>query len=369
MKQLLISVALVLSFFVQAQKIQVTTLALNNLEAETRIPVPFCAVQVMDVRFDKSNVGTISFIKKANGSRVKTGQNLAAFPDSLQQFMPRFLEGLLHFQKESNDTLVLLVKQFRISDRIFNRMNGQYEPELLLRISISAFGKRNGQLLRLFSVDDLMTQELPTDRVPKEDVMQEYRGEALMTMLYRLLKQKNWQGAATAGFDLATVQLGIQKRFQLPLFTDSLQRIGVYKTFREFKQNNPSLLNLKLGMNKDRLVAITDSTGKPVDLQNYWGASTGTKQYIIFRNELCELFPSDKSFYFQSYTQLSDLAGQASFGDYAPQAGLLGGALIKSAMNKEHERFFFLNMDEENVYLEEIFGKSSLKQMEKELLK
>ncbi|HEY1021538.1 MAG TPA: hypothetical protein VGE06_04465 [Flavisolibacter sp.] len=369
MKQLLFSVSLFIAGFVQAQKIPVTTLDLNNLEAETKIPVPFGAVQVMDVRFDQSNVGTISQVKKANDSRVKTVQSLAAFPTSLEHAMPRLLEGLLNFRKESKDTLVLLVKQFRISDRIFNRMNGQYEPELLLRISVSAFGRKNGQLQRLFSVDDLLAQELPTDRVPKEEVMQEYRSEALLAMLQKLLQQKNWQGTGAAGFELAAVQQGIQKRFQLPLFTDSLQRMGIYKTFREFKQNTPSLLNVKFGMKKDRLVAVTDSTGKPVDLKNYWGISTGAKHYIIFRNEWCELFPSDKSFYFLSYTQLSDLAGQGSFGDYAPQAGLLGGALIKSALNKDHERFFYLNMDDETVYLEEIFGRSSLKSMEKEILK
>ncbi|HEV7329877.1 MAG TPA: hypothetical protein VGN63_02460 [Flavisolibacter sp.] len=369
MKQLLISVTFFISLTVQAQKIPATTLNLNDVEAETKIPVPFSAVQVMDVRFDRSNVGTISHVKKANGSKVKTIQAIATFPDSLQQYMPHLLEGLLDFRKESNDTLVLLVKQFRISDRIFNPMNGQYEPELLLRISFSAFTRKNGQLVRLFSVDDLISQELPTDRVPKEEVMQGYRGEALMAILQRLLKQKDWQSTGTAGFDLATVQQGIQKRFQLPLFTDSLQKIGVYKTFKEFKQNMPSLLSVKLGMNKDRLIAIADSTGKPVELKNYWGVSTGTKRYIIFRDELCELLPSDKSFYFQSYTQLSDLYGQGSFGDYAPQAGLLGGALIKSALNKEHKHFFFLNMDEETVHLEEIFGKSSLKQMQKELLK
>ena len=369
MKQLLISITLLVSVSVQAQKIPVTTLGLKETEAEAKIPVPFGSVQVLDVRFDKSKIGTVSHVKKANGSRMITKQATAVFPDSFHHYLPQVLEKLLVFHKSDDDTLVLLVKQFRVSDRIFNGMNWQYEPELLLRISFSAFGRKNGQLVRLFSVDDLVSQKLPTDRVPKEEVMQEYRGEALLAILQKLLKQKNWQSTGATAFDLAAVQQGIQKRFHLPLFTDSLQPTGVYRTFKEFKQNTPSVLNIKLRMNKNKLVGITDSTGKPLDLKNYWGVSTGTKRYIVFRNELCELFRSDKSFYFLSYTQASDLAGQASFGDYAPQAGLMGAALIKSALNKEHMRFFFLNMDDETVHLEEIFGKSSLKQMEKELLK
>lgn len=368
MKQLLIPVALLLSVFGQAQKIPITSLEVINAEPDIKLTVPFRTVQVMDVRFDQSNIGSINHVKKANSSRIKTTQAIAVFPDSLHRYLPQVLQKLLTFQNDNEDTLVLLVKQFRISDRIFNSINLQFEPEFLLRISFSAFSKKNGLLTRLFSVDDLIAQELPKDRIPKEEVMQVYREEALMAILHKLLMQRNWQNRG-ASFDWAVVQQGVQKRFQLPLLTDSLQRVGVYKNFKEFKQNTPSLSNVRFGMNKERLVSLTDPSGKPVDLRNCWGVSTGTKRYIIFRNELCELIPSDKSFYFQSYTQISDLAGLAEFGDYAPQTGLLGAALIKSAQNKTHERFFYLNMDDETVHLEEIFGKSSLRNMERDLLK
>lgn len=369
MKQLLLSLTLFFSVPVLAQKIPSTIISVNDVEVDTKMPVPFRIMQVLDVRFDRSNIGTVSFMKKATGTRIKTTQNVAVFPDSLHHYLPQVLEKLFDFQQSSNDTLVLLLKQFRISDRIHNGMNQRYEPALFLRISFSAFSRKNGQLLRLFSVDDLVSHELPTDRVPKEEVMQTYRSEALLAALQKLTRQRNWQPSTATGFDLATVQQGIEKRFQLPLFADSLKRIGVYKTFKEFKQNMPSFVNVKLDIKKDKLVSVTDADGKPLDLKGYWGVSTGEKYYIIFRNELCELFRNDKSFYFQSYIEPGDLTGQGRYGDYATQAGMLGGALIKNALNKDEERYFFLNMDEETVHLEEIFGKSSLQQMEKEILK
>ncbi len=370
MKQLLciLFFCLLLFVFTQAQKIRTTTLDLTNVEADSKTSIPFCAVQVMDVRFDRSNVGSINQVTKAKASRVKYVQTTASFPDSLHRYLPQLVQKLVAFEKSSNDTLVLLVKQFRISDRIFNSINLQFEPELLLRLSLSAFCRRGDQFTKLFSVDELISKRLPSERIPKEEVMSEYRKETLLAMLQKVLKNKNWQNNGTA-FNLPVVQQGIQKRFRLPLFTDSTLHLGVYRNFQEFKQNAPSLINVRLGMKKEEVVSITDSAGKPLDFKNYWGVCSGKKQYIFFRNELCKLIPSDKSFYFLSYTQRSDLAGLPGFGDYAPQTGLLGAALIKAADDKMFRRFFYLNMDDETVYLEEIFGKSTLKQMEKDLLK
>jgi hypothetical protein len=122
-------------------------------------------------------------------------------------------------------------------------------------------------------------------------------------------------------------------------------------------------------IDKGRLKGIVDSEGKPVELKNFWGACTGSKRYIVFRNELHELHRSDKSFSFFSFIYRSELAGRPGFGDYAPQTGLLNAAFIKSAENKPLDHWFFLNMDDEVLYLEDVFGKSSLQQLEKELLK
>ena len=368
MKQLLHLFFLFVSVHVQSQQLRTTILDMSDVAVEQSVTVPFTAVQVLDVRFDRSNVGCISEIKKANATRVKHVQAKASFPDSLHRYLPLLLQRMAQFSNENKDTLVLLVKQFRISDRIYNSINRQLEPEILLRVSLSAYARKENQLRRIFSVDDLLLEKIPDDRILKPELMDALRKEALMTMLQKLLTGKNWQSTG-APFSLAAVQEGIQKRFQLPLFTDSSLRPGVYKTFQEFKQNRPSGLHVQFNMNKDKLVNITNSEGKPVDLKNFWGACNGQKQYIIFRNELHELHGSDKGFYFFSFVYRSELAGRPSFGDYAPQTGLLGAAILKGSENKALDHWFFLNMDEETLYLEDVFGKSSLKQMEKELLK
>jgi hypothetical protein len=368
MKQLLFAFFLSLTAFAQSQEMLTTTLDMADVEMDRRTLLPFSAVQVMDVRFDRSHIGCISEIKKANASRIKHVQAKASFPDSLHHYLPLLLQKIAHFNVESKDTLVLLIKQFRISDRIYNSINRQFEPELLLRLSFSAYSKTENQLRRIYSIDDLLLEKIPDDRILKPEVMDGFRKELLMKMLQKVLESKNWQSTGAA-FSFATVQEGIRKRYQLPLFTDSALRPGVYKTFQEFKRNAPSLVNVQFEMKKDRVIGVKDMEGAPVDLSNYWGVCSGKKHYIVFRNELRELHRSDKGFYFHSYVYRSELAGKPSFGDYAPQTGLLGAALLKVSENQAFDHWFFLNMDEETLYLEDVFGKSSLKQMQKELLK
>lgn len=322
----------------------------------------------MDVRFDQSKIGCINKVTKANGSRVKSVQAIASFPDSLQRYLPQVLEKLFTFQHDSKDTLVLLVKQFRVSDRLLNMQNQQFEPELLLRLSLSAFRRKEAQVTKLFSIDQLFSKKLRSDMIPKEEVMNALRKEALTALFQSIFSDQKWQKTGSS-FALSAVQQGIQQRFQLPVITDTLLQAGAYRSFSEFKQNAPSIRFVQFRMNKDEVVSVTDASGDEIDPQTIWGFCNGTKRFIVFRNEFCELQPSDKGFFFSSYTRKSDLSGAPSFGDYAPQTGILSAALTKAFDNKSSSHIFYLNMDDETIHLEDIFGKSSLKQMEKELLK
>jgi hypothetical protein len=150
---------------------------------------------------------------------------------------------------------------------------------------------------------------------------------------------------------------------------------GVYRTFKEFKNNQPSITNVTFTKKKND-VEVTDATGKKLDLSNYWGACYDTKRYIVFRGELTALVPSDKSFRFLSFSQTSDLAGRPGFSDYVQQSKAVPDILDRKyptmllrSRNTVSHHYFYLNIDEEEVYLEEVFGRSHLKQMQKDLLK
>jgi hypothetical protein len=365
-KQLLFSFYLCLPLFSLAQAPSPILLDFSNAVTEQTTAIPFQSIEVMDVRFDRSNIGCVN--KNVSATTIKRAKLPAVLPDSLYRYLPQMLQKFIHLEQNSKDTLVLLVKQFRLAERLINGVNLQYEPELLLKLSFSAFRLRDAQLTKLFSVDDLLVRKFPSDQKPKKDIFLELRVEGVMDMLQTVFQNRRWE-ATGASFPLTVVQEGIRKRYQLPLFTDPVLQTGVYKSFQEFKQNKPSLTNVHFRMRKDEVVAVQDGEGKDINLKSIWGVCNGKKQYIVFRGELCELLPSDKSFCFLSYIQTKDLAGLPGYGDLAPQAGLLGGLMIKAFDNTVSKEYFYLNMDDEVVHLEEVFGKSNLKQLQSELLK
>lgn len=198
--------------------------------------------------------------------------------------------------------------------------------------------------------------------------MVEFRTDGLFTLLQTLFTKKNWLPNGIS-FPSSALEDGLRKRFQLPVYTDTVLRAGVYLNFREFKENKPSIQNVQIQAGGNLTTKVWDSSGKMLDLKKIWGVCDGGKRYIVFRDDLCELVPSDKSFRFFSYTQAKDLSGQAGYGDYATQNGLLGAAIIKAMDNPINREYFYLNMDEEEVHLEELFGKSRLKSLQKEILK
>jgi len=369
MKLLLTACLLVLAVTAIAQMSDTIRLDPSGFEPEERIDLPFAAVKVIDARFDRGNIGCMH--QKVSANRFTYARVPAVFPDSFHLFLPKLIGDIVSYSSEKQDTLVILFKQFRIVEHFLNGLNQKFEPQLLVKVSASFFHQRNDSLFRIFSFDDVISTKWPLDRKLKKDVVLENRNEVFMKSLRVLFERKNWQ-STSAGFAVKSVEEGLRKRFELPLFTDGVTKAGVYKTFKEFKNNSPSIQQVKIRMNKSVPLDVVDVDGKKIDLKDYWGVATENKRFILFRGRFYELLPSDRSFRFHSYSQTNDLFGQPSFGDYAPQAGILGALLIKASDNDVSKQCFYLNMDEEEIYLEEIFGKagkSGLRANQKELLK
>lgn len=94
---------------------------LDGYTIEQKIKVPFRAIKVVDARFDQSNIGCVN--KSASQTSFKHQKTTAVFPQPLEQYLPGLFSNLLTFEPEGQDTLLMLVKQFRITDHLFNGVN------------------------------------------------------------------------------------------------------------------------------------------------------------------------------------------------------------------------------------------------------
>ena len=97
MKQLHCTLCLFCALRLHAQNIEKTTLNFTTTAITQTTLIPFHAVQAIDARFDRSNIGFLNKVTKATSSRIKYVQTLASFPDSLHNYLLQLLQKLITF--------------------------------------------------------------------------------------------------------------------------------------------------------------------------------------------------------------------------------------------------------------------------------
>lgn len=359
----ILTLCLFLSFLSHAQSNQQIVFDLKDVAPKEKVSIPFSAIKVIDARFDKTNIGvfTTDFTRPFN----KQKKQEVSFPDSLKTYLPLAIEKIGVLDRSKNDTLVLLIKRFRLADRFRDEIADAYNPELFLNISLSFYELKDNDYHKILSVDDIQTSVMGKEAIVSNSDAERLRKESFLEILSNLFDNKNWQSSAIA-FNYSDIQLGLDKRFDLPVLRDTLHVSGLYKSFDEFKNNKPSLSNVKFTIKKGIHDKVLDSNNVSINLKNYWGASIDNQPYILFRGMFCKLIKSDNGFKFKSYRTSTDING-GSLEHYGRGTGtgldliLIGAnAFNKLSESKIRTEFFYLNMESGKVHLEEIFGRASL---------
>lgn len=357
----------VFSLFASAQRPSPqTVINVPNRHVVDPISIPFSTVEVLDARFDQSKIGNVFGI--VGLGMVNSEKCNAVFPDSLTKYLPHVLQGAWNLSPASADTLCILVKQFRIADYFSVSIVGSMQPQLILYFSASFYARKNGLLYKLFSVDDAAMNNFDFFKETKTYKHSKTRSDALIYMLYKLTSNKNWQTNVTQHpFTETEMQQAIEKRFTSVSGTQNTTA-GLYKTFAEFKTGKPIPNQLQFIYNDGRLAEVQNEKGETVDVKAYWGLCDGTKNYIIFRQQLKELLPSDRGYRILSYRTYADVKGKVNFTEEATTDGLLPALLNKLNSSVRFREYFDVNMDTGAVNLEEVFGISGVKELQKELL-
>jgi len=189
------------------------------------------------------------------------------------------------------------------------------------------------------------------------------RAASLRIMLYKMLNDQEWQtDLSKPSYLLSEIQAGVKKRFDLPVFSQPSKK-GVYKNFTEFRNNDPSITDFNIAYHKGKSMMLEDGQGKAIPTENIWGFCDGEKRYFYMRKELIELIPCDKSFRVLSFRTKADIKGTINgnnstspFREKVPEGMKL-------------REYFDLNMDTGTIYFEEMFGRSTLGEFQKEILR
>ena len=349
-----------LIFFYQYARAQNEVINLDTEVQGNKISVPFAGIKIIDARFDKSNIGIVTSYKHAK----KIGRTIpAVFPDSLPAYLFKILHEILVFNSNRKDTLVVLFKQFRYTDHedLVNRQNGL---ECLLKVSVSfySFGERGWS--KLYSVNTIFSDNfMRYYRIYGDKI--NIRCKAISDMLASLFYKAQWTPNKEV-FSSKDVFEGLKKRFAIPAISDTIFKEGLYKTFKDFKENSPTTTAIRIIYNGKKPVSILDSSGKEIKYAEYWGLCDGKARYILFKNKFWLLEKSDNSFKFLSYLSPDDFS-RIDAGDNLMRHGLILGSIDNFASTAETKEYFYINMDEGDIYLEEIFGKSSIKNIQRDI--
>ena len=355
MRQLLFTLLCCLPVtFCFSQKDEKFTISLTGSVSSEKLSLPFSALTVIDARFDKSNIGTVANDFSFKG--MTKNKMEAGFPDLLHNYLPVAVEELAMLNKATPDTVLMLVKQFRLADHLFNTMDTYHAPETVLTFSVSFYKKAGGQLLKLFSLTDTWSKvwNEVNDKEANEIIFE--RKRAITDLLARIFQNRDWTPTAT-GFSLSDMEIGLQKRFQLPLFTDASLKPGLYKSFEEFKNNNPSVTNVHFQTSKGEVTDIVNENKTSIEVSDYWGACDGRNLYIAFKGSFGQLQRSDKSFKFLATRQEVKNGGIMS--NKTKRMLLWGPAITRIARGpgiRTNQEYYYVNMENGRIHLEEVTG-------------
>jgi hypothetical protein len=96
------------------------------------------------------------------------------------------------------------------------------------------------------------------------------------------------------------------RRFEYPILKDTSFKKGVYASFEEFKNNNPSIPEFEVKKGKlGDVLYVKMENGESVASRSVWGYCDGKKLYIKTGDNYYQLYRIDNSFYFNGSKEIS----------------------------------------------------------------
>lgn len=355
----LLSLFLFMDSFGQQEK--KFTLALHDYVLTGKIALPFVAIKIVDARYDQKNIGCV--VKNLSSVGITYQKMLAVFPEPIETYLPRVFGNFLVFDPTKKDTLLMLIKQMRIVDHVPNRVADYQPPASVLTLSCSFYKIDGNKVLRITSIDETMAEKWSVSAKPEKEQLTALRGNSISRLFLRVFENIAWIPSQQAFF-LADMESAIQRRLQIPLFTDTVLPAGIYQNFEEFKNNAPSIKKVKFIRHKNGDVKeILSADSSVIDRTSFWGFSDGKDRYIVFQKGIHKLHSIDKSFRLRFYRRMSEASpipsGNSTYSP-APGGGIgtmnIKGNVPDGTAYDARQEFLYLNFETGNVHVEEVIG-------------
>ena len=257
---------------------------------------------VLDLRADTSMVG---FMQKKivdpipglfNSAEIQTEQRVNKKPtfislrEGLQRETLQFIQHSINFRDDTSlPGILMVIKKLWLSDELNlnyhiyadSRFAGPASLDVWtsgIDVTIEFYLHDGNSYYPMYRYDSVISKAL---------TISEY-GSQYIALAFQLAMGKLAQMDSRipvimnkTKFSLAEIKLHIQNDYNVPALRDTAFRQGVYMSFNEFKNNNPSKADFEL--KRDRLadiVYIKQQDGTDYVARNIWGYCDGKNVYV-----------------------------------------------------------------------------------------
>lgn len=264
-------------------------------EDEVLKKLPFSGIRVIDARFDTSKVGYISIRK--NGSYKKLVAEAG-----LQQGMQAYLQKKYSaaFSSSSAYSLVLVVKHLWLQGTS-DAEQEHYKIEQssvatstfsICTASCEAYVFTGETYVPLFRRDSSYKEKGALKKCagllllqPFEDCLTKAAGKDF-SKIASVKRKLSWEEITAYNAE----------RLHYPLFSTRAFEKGIYKTYNDFLQNNPSKQEFVIESGAYSDEVFVSENGKQVSLSDYWGVYDGKTFYVHIGYRLFEMVRQNNSF-------------------------------------------------------------------------
>lgn len=270
-----------------------------NVDAQSAITVPFQTIRVEDVRYDTTHIGIYSvlnnvFMPALNNYKI-------TLKDGLHKSLGNYLNALFKPVAGARDmevvcfikTLSITARDTFVENKSLHRKFGQldFEAEVFLRSGVNYYAATK--------IDTILYSAIETGQKQISDDMQHYLLMPALQVLCNEISRTEWTNITSRkAFSESIVMDHYYKdRFKIPVLTQPCKK-GVYRSFEEFKNNNPYISNFEVKNEKFNTVLIADSTGNYIPTIKLFAYCDGEKYWILMGNYRFPMIPVCNGFEF-----------------------------------------------------------------------
>lgn len=286
-----------------------------NPEGKALTPINISDIQIINAVSDSSLLGY-----------VQTGMFnkwMEAVPDKpYTEYLQSFVDHRysLTYKKDATK-LIWIIQELRISERTFNMSEKSF-----LHFKAISFAGNSNETFRLITELDTILVEGGMDVTHKH-------GKNIAHALQILLDQSLTKNALLQNTDypvytMSAIKEKALQRYNVPALQTKEHADGIYLTFKEFLNDQPSISNIAYSLEHNSVRFYhTDSNGKKIFVDKFWGVR---KNGMLLKQYYDLLIPIEQK---QNGIALSSYLSSVRQNNNATLLYMMGGGLIGGAIS------------------------------------